>query len=207
MNIRYKYPRTPHFPFSQGATDDDKILSSTEHFIGKRVVVTEKMDGENTTIYSDHCHARSIDSKHKGYHSWLLSYIPTFQHQIPDGYRICAEYLYATHSIKYDNLDTYLAVFSIWNDKNEALSWEDTKQMSARLDLKTVPELYLGIYDEERIKQIASEVTSRGGEGIVVRIADSFHYDSFGKSVAKYVRPNHIQTGTQWDGSQKNSLK
>ena len=33
------------------------------------------MDGENTTIYKDFYHARSLDSKHKDYHSYLLSKI------------------------------------------------------------------------------------------------------------------------------------
>ena len=53
MNERVKYPRTYHLPWSEGRTDDDKVLSDDSQFIGKYVVVTEKMDGENTTIYSD----------------------------------------------------------------------------------------------------------------------------------------------------------
>lgn len=50
---RYKYPRTPHLPWSPGATKDDVRCINTEIFTGKRVVITEKMDGENTTLYSD----------------------------------------------------------------------------------------------------------------------------------------------------------
>ena len=37
-----KYPRTLHLPWSEGATNDDKILKSVEHFEGKQVVITEK---------------------------------------------------------------------------------------------------------------------------------------------------------------------
>lgn len=55
-----KYPRTYHLPFSLGKTNDDKVLSNTDHFKGKMVVITEKMDGENTTLYSDYLHARSL---------------------------------------------------------------------------------------------------------------------------------------------------
>lgn len=44
---QYKYPRTPHLPWSPGATSDDKYISSFESFRGKQIVVTEKMDGEN----------------------------------------------------------------------------------------------------------------------------------------------------------------
>ena len=48
---RYKYPRTFHFPWSDSVMGDDHIFTEFENLIGKEVVVTEKMDGENTNIY------------------------------------------------------------------------------------------------------------------------------------------------------------
>ena len=194
----YKYPRTPHFPFSLGATDDDEVLKSTDHFKRKQVVVTEKMDGENSTIYSNYYHTCSIESKHKEYHSWLLSYMKEFQYEIPKNWRICGEYLYAKHSIGYDNLDNYFEVFSIWNEKNVCLSRKDTEEYCELLHLTHVPVLYKGIYDEDKIKKLALHVQERGGEGLVVRLADGFCYEDFGMSIAKYVRPNHVQTGEHW---------
>ena len=71
----YKYPRTYHFPFSEGATSDDKILNDIHIFDNKKVVITEKMDGENTSIYNGYFHARSLDSKHNSYHSWLAQFV------------------------------------------------------------------------------------------------------------------------------------
>jgi ATP-dependent RNA circularization protein (DNA/RNA ligase family) len=205
---RFKYPRTCHFPFSEGATDDDKILTSTDHFKGQIVVVTEKMDGENTTVYSDHCHARSIDSKHKPYHSWLLSYISSFQRQIPDDWRICGEYLYAKHSIGYDNLPSYFMVFSIWDETNTCLSWSDTVDLCADLGLEHVPVIYQGEYDEELIKKLAKQTVEKGGEGIVVRLEKGFNYNDFSKSIAKFVRKNHVQTDSSWGSViEKNNLK
>ena len=207
MSQRFKYPRTPHLPFSMGATDDDKILPSTEHFRGKRVVVTEKMDGENTTVYSDFCHARSLDSKHKPYHSWLLSNIATFQAQIPENWRVCGEYLYAVHSIEYTALPTYFMAFSVWNDKNECLSWSDTVAFLEALGVKSVPVLYEGVYDDAKIKQIAEKATQDGAEGVVVRLEDSFSYGDFSLSIAKYVRANHNQTDKSWGKEiKKNTL-
>jgi hypothetical protein len=36
-------------------------------------------------------------------------------------------------------------------------------------------------------------------EGYVIRVADSFTYDEFSKSVAKYVRADHVDpTNTHW---------
>ena len=208
MSQKFKYPRTPHFPFSKGATNDDKVLYSTEHFVGKEVVVTEKMDGENTTVYSDYSHARSLESKHKPYHSWLLSYISTFQSQIPENWRICGEYLYAVHSIEYQNLPSYFMAFSVWNDKNECLDWQSTKELLEALGVETVPVIYEGVYDEALIQRLAKEVTENGKEGIVVRLKDKFHYDDFSVSIAKYVRENHIQTDKTWGSTiKKNTLK
>ena len=53
-NIQHcKYPRTAHVPWSPGATEDDVIIDTVDCFAGREVVVTEKMDGENTTMYKD----------------------------------------------------------------------------------------------------------------------------------------------------------
>jgi len=46
---RTKYPRTPHLPWSPGRFQEDVILADSTQFMRKTVVVTEKMDGENTT--------------------------------------------------------------------------------------------------------------------------------------------------------------
>lgn len=193
----YKYPRTLHFPFSDGITSDDKVLETTSHFNNREIVVTEKMDGENSTVYRDYYHARSLSSEHKWYHSWLLGYVKTFQYLIPENYRICGEYLFARHSIKYENLKSYFQVFSVWNE-NICLSWDETESFCNQLGLETVPVLYRGLYDEDKIKEIAKEVVSKGGEGIVVRLSSSFKYEDFPLSIAKYVRKNHVQTDKHW---------
>ncbi len=36
--MKFKYPRTPHMPFSQGATSDDSIMRSLDGFLGREVV-------------------------------------------------------------------------------------------------------------------------------------------------------------------------
>ncbi len=207
---KYKYPRTYHFSFSEGATSDDKILKDDKMFEGKKIVVTTKMDGENTTIYPDGSfHARSLDSKHREYHSFLLKEIPNFSYQIPEGYRICGEYLYAKHSIYYEDLEDYFLVFSIWDEKNNCLSWEDTKIIAKELGLKTVPELFVGNFDIDKIKEIAKKTIEEGQEGIVVRTFDSYPYEEFNKNIAKVVRKGHVQTDTHWSYSQiiPNKLK
>ena len=52
--MKYKYPRTYHFPWSKSIANDDKILKSIDHFIGNDVIMTQKMDGENTTCAKEY---------------------------------------------------------------------------------------------------------------------------------------------------------
>ena len=71
---RIKYPRTLHIPSSPGATSDDKMLTASQYvefFQGRNIQITEKMDGENTTLYSDYLHARSLDSRHHPSRDWV----------------------------------------------------------------------------------------------------------------------------------------
>lgn len=195
-----KYPRTPHLPWSEGRTSDDKVLDSLEGFIGKEVVVTEKLDGENSSLYVDHSHARSLDSKMHPSRAWLKQLHASFKHEIPQNWRICGENLYAKHSIHYSNLPSYFLVFGIYNDKNICLSWNDTKEWCSLMDLHTVPELYRGIWNEEHIKSLWKGISVFGGEGegYVVRVAEAFHYDQFWGNVAKWVREDHVQTDSHW---------
>lgn len=205
---KIKYPRTYHLPFSEGYTSDDKVLENDDMFKNKEVVVSIKMDGENTTIYPNgDYHARSLDSKHKDYHSWLLSYIPSFSYLIPKDIRICGEYLYAKHSIFYNELPSYFEMFSAWRG-NYCLPWSETYELAKILGIFTVPIVYEGIYNTEKIKKIAKMVTEDGQEGIVVRLKDGFYMEDFKNSVAKYVRKNHVQTDDHWSQQiiQKNCL-
>lgn len=191
---KVKYPRTPHLPWTNGATSDDRILKDTEHFVGKHVVVTEKLDGENTTMYHDAIHARSLDTGNHASRSWVKQLHASIKNDIPPGWRVCGENVYATHAIGYEKLPSYFFVFGIYDEKGEALSWNDTKEYSKMLGLETVPTLYDGVWDEDAIKQVHTGKSSFGNtaEGYVVRTAGSFPADEFSENVAKFVRSGHV---------------
>ncbi|MFM2479398.1 RNA ligase family protein [Celerinatantimonas sp. MCCC 1A17872] len=194
--MRFKYPRTPHLPWSESLSSDDVKLTTPNHFQGKNIVVTEKMDGENTTLYRDGLHARSIDSRYHPSRSWVSALHGKIGWQIPEGWRICGENLYARHSISYDELPSYFMVFSIWNEQNICLNWQDTCQMASELRLCTVPVLYQGLWDEAKLRQLKLDTTHQ--EGYVVRIQDHFHFDDFSQSIAKWVRRGHVNTTKHW---------
>lgn len=195
---RYSYPRTYHLPWSPGATSDDKRMKSTTAFVGQSVVVTEKRDGENTTLYGDgYVHARSVDGTGKEYQSWITRKWSEVAYMIDEDIRVCGENLFARHSIAYDSLESYFEVFGMYQGEL-CLAWSDVEVYASLLDLKVVPVLYRGIWDENAIHSLAERVVAEGGEGIVVRIEDQFDVGEFPLKVGKYVRENHVQTETHW---------
>jgi hypothetical protein len=204
-----KYPRSFHLPWSESRTDDDRTLENCNHFIGKQVIATLKLDGENTSFYSDgYLHARSIDAESHFTQSWVRNLAAEVGYNLPEGWRVCGENLFAKHSIKYNDLATYFYTFSIWNDKNICLSWDDTDTWASMLDLQLVPVFYRGIFDEKEIKAKFEPFRNKH-EGYVLRLVDSFHYSQFKYSLAKFVRKNHVQTSNHWkfERIERNGLK
>lgn len=196
-----KYPRTMHLPWSPGRTEDDRVIASTNGLSGE-LIILEKRDGENTTLYSDKLHARSTN----GYppridRSRMKSRWSRICGDIPPGWRICGENLVGRHSIPYEDLEDYFEVFSIWNEKDEALSWDETVEWCSLLQLKPVPVLWRGVWENNPMDffhTFHEGLNLDKQEGYVIRPADGFPLSKFTKCVAKWVRQNHVQTQAHW---------
>lgn len=199
---KIKYPRTYHLPSSPGATADDKRLGDLDSFDGQEIVLTEKLDGENTTLYRNAYHARSLDTDYHPTRTWVQNLQAKIGWEIPEGWRICGENLAGVHAIRYSSLPTFFFVFSIWNESNVCLSWDDTVDYADMLGLHTAPILYRGMFDAEEepwaIEDFDGGTYSVQMEGYVMRLAHSFHYSEFSRSVAKYVRAGHVVNGHHW---------
>ncbi len=193
-----KYPRTRHCPWSRTIGEDDKVHPSMKHFHGIEVVVTEKMDGENTSMYRDHYHARSIDSRNHPSRDIVKQTWGNIRHLIPKNFRLCGENLYAEHSIPYTDLDSYFYGFSVWDANNIALGWDDTVNFLNQIGVTPVRVLYRGVYDEAKIKTLWSESKHSVMEGYVIRTVDEIPYEKFGDLVAKFVRKGHVTTDEHW---------
>ena len=192
-----KYPRTFHLSFSEGVNSDDKVLKDLSSFDGKDVIVTYKMDGENTTLYKDHMHARSIDSVFHVSRSWVKQWWSTWKHEIPENMRICGENLFAKHSIAYNDLKSYFYGFNIWID-DICLSWDETLEYFELFGITPVEVIYDGPFDINKLMLIAKQLDTNINEGFVVRNKESFEYKDFSKNVVKYVRKNHVQSDQHW---------
>lgn len=193
-----KQPRTHHVPWSPGVHADDRVIDSMDRFQGRRVIVTRKMDGENTSLYADHIHARSLDGRDHPSRHWVKNFWSGIRQDIPSGWRICGENLYAEHSIAYRDLASYFQGFAVWNERNVCLDWDSTQEWFALLGICSVPVLYDGLYDERLIRGLWSDRDWGKHEGYVMRLAEAFEFGEFRRSVGKFVRRGHVQTTKHW---------
>lgn len=219
-----KYPSTKYFDFSPTIVENkDEFIEGKNktfdinNFVNCPIVITVKMDGSNMTMTKDHIAARNgWCAKHESFDMAKAEHAK-IKYMIPENLQIFGEWVYAKHSIKYDNLDDYFQVFSIYEkDTHEFLGWDDVEEITENLGFITVPVLYNGIVEKEKHK-LTENISELGDyiinefnhEGLVVRSVSSFHYSQFENKVAKYVRTNHVQTDEHWSKRKmvRNKLK
>lgn len=213
--MKTKYPKTYHLDFSPGANSDDKIADNIENLIGKPIVITEKLDGENTGMTNDGVYARShatFTTSPWSREVRLLHNIKVEGNLEEDTF-LFGENMEGIHSIEYDNLKSYFYIFGV-RDKNIWIPWEQVEEYAYLLDIPTVPVLFKGVLNNEKelmnlINRFMSEGSRLGGdiEGVVVRSAGLFHSDDFSENVQKFVRKDHVQTDTHWTKTWKKAKK
>ncbi|MEX0302290.1 MAG: RNA ligase family protein [Leisingera sp.] len=203
-----KYGRTFHLPGSPGATSDDKIMQDLSALMAEPdVVITEKMDGENTTIHAGGCHPRSPDARYHPSRDWIKGFAAGISPALADGERIVGEYLYARHAIAYAALPSYFLGFS-WILDGVIQSWDQTLERFEELGITSVPVLYRGKVSPQVIDQAIAGLDLETQEGFVIRAACGFAEAEMSRLLAKYVRADHVQTDVHWMNAEiiKNSL-
>ena len=219
MSISDKYGRTFHYDFSPGTTSDDRINRDWREQVQKfkKIVHTEKLDGENTCLSPLGVFARSHAAP--TIHPWadhLKVKHAMMVHDLKENkLEIFGENLYAIHSIIYPKLEHHFYVFGV-RVEGVWLSWEETKWYASVFDLPVVPEL--GIQDttdteaiEQRVLELSHEPSVFGSlqnntdplrectrEGIVSRNIESYTKEEFPENVFKFVRKDHVQTDVHW---------
>jgi predicted kinase len=194
--MRVRYPRTTHLPWSPGASSDDVRAVDLAGLEGQEVVVTEKLDGENTTLYRDGLHARSLDSAHHPSRAWLKALHARIASRIPDGLRVCGENVFARHSIAYDSLESFFYAFSVWDRGDRCLDWDATERLARALGAPLPPVLFRGRMAERTLRGLKLDLARQ--EGYVVRTVAGFPREEFPRRVAKWVRKGHVQTDEHW---------
>lgn len=204
--MKTKYNRTYHLYFSPGTTSDDKIALSCDNLLGREIVITEKLDGSNTSFINDGVYGRSHaiftenswDREVRELHSTKI------KGSLSDGVFLFGENMEGIHSIEYTNLKSYFYLFGI-RDNDMWLSWDEVEEYVYLLDLELVPVLFKGVVNsknelEKLVNRLVSEPSELGGvkEGVVVRVTEAFSDDDFSSNLQKWVRPNHVTTDEHW---------
>jgi hypothetical protein len=208
-----KYPRTYHLPFSPGTTNDDRISESVKSILGIDIIITEKLDGSNSSMINEGVFARShIDfSKNPWDNEVRQLHEIKVKGNLEDDVFLFGENMEGIHSIEYTNLKSYFYLFGV-RDNNIWTPWSVVEEYSYLLDLPLVPVLFKGIVNTEKelkdlVMGFVTEQSELGGsrEGIVVRNAGVFHNDNFSDNVMKWVRKGHVQTDEHWTKNWKKS--
>lgn len=198
-----KYGRTYHFPFSEGVASDDKVLHDWQDILNQEVVLTEKLDGENSCLKSTGVYARSHSAPTQN--PWARNMVELWERLRFDlgNLEVFGENLYGVHSIEYSKLSYHFYVFAVRID-DEWLSWEEVLFYAEMLELPTVPVLEIGRFTEAELKKIIKQRMVEGSvlggdcEGLVLRNFNAFPTADFKYNVLKYVRKNHVQTDEHW---------
>ncbi|WP_156293068.1 RNA ligase family protein [Serratia oryzae] len=216
MDMQRKYGRTYHYPFSPGTTSDDRINKEYWQDIQliKRLIHTEKLDGENNCLNQYGVFARSHATPTVS--AWTRQIRQCWQQIKNDlgDIELFGENLYATHSIEYRALEQDFYLFAV-RCKDMWLSWEEVKFYAALFDFACVPELPLNTQNQTEAEYrlaIIEQAKEMGCfaphdvhtglpcsmEGIVTRNAAEFPVVQFPHQVFKYVRKNHVKTDRHW---------
>lgn len=215
-----KYSRTFHVPWSKGATNDDKIATDLSRLVGTPIVITEKMDGSNTSLEWDGCFARTHSGPptHASFDG-LKALHASIKHELQPDVQLFGEWCYALHSISYDALPGYFLLFNVrYLEEPEAFwaAWEEVEMWAQEINVPTVPVLFRGqVSTEKELEDLTNSLMIQpshcGGtrEGVVVRVARAFDDSEFPLCVMKCVRANHVQTSEHWKDQEiiKNKLK
>jgi hypothetical protein len=194
---RFKYPKISHLTISPGLQNDDRMIPHLDHLLGYETVATEKRDGENTSLYTDGLHARSLDSRHHPSRDWVKMFHGQIAHRIPEELRICGENMYAVHSVAYAGLKSYFNGFSVW-DAERCLAWDESVEWFQLLGIEPVPVIWRGTFTHEQMQKLADSIDPSLTEGFVVRRTCAFDMHEFKTFVAKWVRKGHVQTDDHW---------
>jgi hypothetical protein len=96
--------------------------------------------------------------------------------------------MYATHTIKYNNLDCLFLLHSAWNGKT-CLSWKHTAYIAAALNISIVPHIYFNTYNEQLIQNFNTLELFNDDivEGYIIRTSKAYDYMESDNNTAKFV--------------------
>ena len=203
---RLKYPRTPYWPYSPTIGRGDTLHPDPEWFVGRPVVMTEKLDGSNVLIHRGKVYGRSVASETankwmamvKKHHAWKITEPDVF---------LYGEDIYGVHSIEYGAVrehETFHA-FALRDSRGNFRSFAALEGFATERGISVVPVIHRGSFASVAeirafIRGEHAKPSALGGarEGVVVRVVEGFPSAGFARNVCKSVREDHVQTDQHW---------
>ncbi|HVG19836.1 MAG TPA: RNA ligase family protein [Blastocatellia bacterium] len=195
LNRLYKYPRTPHLTGSRlQPGDEDMCVISADHLKGQRLVVEEKLDGANSAISFNpegglllQSRGHFLDGGPREKHfalmkAWAMSIRSGLWKVLGSRYVLYGEWLYAKHTIFYDQLPHYFFEFDVLDkERGEFLSTPARRELLGSLPVTPVPTLFSGTIRSARLlKSLVrpSAFQSEGWRQKLTEVCESRNLDS-----------------------------
>ena len=195
------YPRVGHLVAGRGSRDDVTLASAAvQSLVGGEVVVEEKLDGANVSLWLDGgqvlCGLRSgpgaMDRAGQlgPLRAWIAQHDEALRRALAGWEAVYAEWLLLSHSVGYDRLPSYLVVLDLWRSEGFATP-DERNSACAAAELPTPPEVWRGVPGSvtgvERLLG-RSAFGPEPMEGLVVRTVDGRP-----PRLAKLLRPTFDQ--------------
>jgi len=218
----HKFPRTAHLFNIGGATVDDRMVNKDEYdyFMNNEVQLTEKVDGaqmgfsidENYKILvqnrSHYVNSKS-HTQFKLIDKWIQDHSQDLYNILDENTILFGEWLYAKHSISYNNLPDYFLAFDLYNKKEKV--FYNRKILEDKLEntsINIVRIMYEGTITKPQLIKLIEEKSSYTDgrvEGIYLKVFEN----DYVKYRSKLVRNDFICGSEHWSKHtvERNKLK
>lgn len=145
-----KFPRTPHLTGSRlQAGDEDLARVALRALSGRHLVIEEKLDGANAALSFDAGGALLLQSRGhylRGgegerqfdlFKTWAQTHAPRLRRVLGARYVVYGEWLYAKHTLFYDQLPHYFLEFDVL-DREREVFLDSAKRAALLCDLPLV---------------------------------------------------------------------
>jgi hypothetical protein len=158
MNRLFKYPRTPHLTGSQFQPGDEDLgVVPLNHLNGQRLIIEEKLDGANSAISFSRegqlllqSRGHFLDGGPRERHfglmkAWATCHQSALMEVLGSRFVMYGEWLYAKHTIFYDQLPHYFFEFDLFDKERELfLTTDERRKLLQGLPVPSAPVLFSG---------------------------------------------------------------
>jgi len=207
----HKFPRTAHLFNIGGATVDDRYVSNDEYnyFLNNEVHITEKVDGAQMGISIDENYKIMVQnrshyvnsksaSQFKPLDKWVYDHRDDLYEVLDNDHILFGEWLYAKHSISYNNLPDYFLAFDLYNKREKVFYNRNIlEEKLQNTNIKMVRVMYEGKIDKNKLLKMIEEKSDYADyrvEGVYLKVFDS----NYVKYRCKLVRNDFIAGNEHW---------